>query len=76
MTTIPTRRLERSRESRMLFGIAGGIAEYLDTDPTLVRVLFLLALVALGPVAVLLYLLLALITPRAPREIVDGTGSW
>jgi phage shock protein C len=66
MTTKPARRLYRSRESHMLFGVAGGTAEYLDTDPTLVRVLFLLALVAFGPVTVLLYLLLALIIPRSP----------
>ena len=63
------RRLYRSDEERMLFGVAGGIAEYLDADPTVVRVLMVLALLALGPVGVLAYLALALIVPKAPETL-------
>ena len=40
-----TRRLYRSRTNRMLFGVAGGIAEYLDLDPTLVRLGLVVALI-------------------------------
>ena len=53
----------------MLFGVAGGIAEYLDADPTVVRVLIVLALLVLGPVGVLAYLALALIMPKAPETL-------
>ena len=31
------KRLYRSKRQRMLGGVAGGIAEYLNTDPTLIR---------------------------------------
>jgi phage shock protein C len=63
------RRLYRSDEERMIFGVAGGIAEYLDADPTVVRVLMVLALLVLGPCAVLAYLALALIVPKAPESL-------
>lgn len=63
----PKRKLYRSRRERTLFGVAGGMAEYLDADPTLVRILlFLGSLLALGPFAPLVYLLLALLIPHRP----------
>ena len=37
------RRLRRSRSERLLFGVAGGIAEYFEVDPALVRIGFVLA---------------------------------
>ena len=33
------KRLYRSRKERMLFGVCGGVAEYFDVDPTLVRLI-------------------------------------
>lgn len=66
---LPARRLYRSEDERMLFGVAGGIAEYLDADPTVVRILMFVALLLLlGPCAVLAYVALALIVPAAPAE--------
>ena len=66
----PVRRLYRSRRNRMLFGVAGGIGEYLNVDPTVVRVLWVIGAVLMlpmtGPVALLLYVLLALIIPEEP----------
>lgn len=67
----PARRLYRSRRNRMLFGVAGGIGEYLGVDPTVVRVLWVIGGVLMlpmtGPVALLLYLILALIIPEEPE---------
>lgn len=40
------KRLVRSRNNRVLAGILGGIGEYFDIDPTLVRVIFIVLLVA------------------------------
>ncbi len=55
----------------MLAGVAGGLAEYLDVDPTLIRLTWAVATLVTGPVAPLLYLMCALIIPRragdAPR---------
>jgi len=49
--------------------VAGGIAEYLDVDPTVVRIVMALGvLLTLGPCGVLAYFGLALIMPVEPRE--------
>ncbi len=59
-------RLRRSRSDRMLAGVAGGVATYLDLDLTLIRLAFVLALFTTGPLAVLLYLACAIVMPREP----------
>jgi len=64
----PTRRLYRSRRNRVLAGVAGGMAEYLDIDPTIVRVLWVIGAIVVLPMALVLYLALALIIPSAPEE--------
>lgn len=59
------KKLYRSKENKMLAGVCGGIGEYLDIDPTAVRVLFaiFLILTAILPFA-LLYLLFVIIIPE------------
>ena len=49
----------------MLGGVAGGLANYLDIDPTLVRVIWVLAVVFGLPLAILGYLVLWLVMPAA-----------
>jgi len=62
------KKLYRSRENRMIAGICGGLGEYLDADPTVIRIVFvILALFGLFP-GVLLYLALWLVIPDAPRD--------
>jgi phage shock protein C len=61
------RRLTRSRTERMIAGVCGGMGAYLDIDPTLVRLLFVLALF-LGGHGLLVYLVLLLIIPIGPIE--------
>jgi phage shock protein C len=58
-------RLYRSNNERMLLGVCGGLAERLDIDPTLVRLAFVL-LFFTGP-GLLVYLIGALVIPRAPE---------
>jgi phage shock protein PspC (stress-responsive transcriptional regulator) len=62
------RRLLRSANERMLWGVAGGLAEYLRVDPTLVRLGFAVA-TFFGGLGILAYLLMAVIVPQD-----DGTG--
>ena len=50
----------------MVAGVAGGIAQHFDIDPTLIRLGFALAFLVTGPVALLLYLACALVIPREP----------
>ena len=59
-------RIYRSRHERMVAGVAGGIAEYADVDPTIVRLIWIVALLTTGPLALLLYLLCAIVIPREP----------
>jgi len=64
MTT--ARRLYRSQTNKVIAGICGGIGEYLDTDPTVVR-LVLVVLTLLGGSGILLYILGLFIIPKHQR---------
>ncbi len=59
----PTPRLHRDADHRMLAGVAAGLADYFDVDPTLVRVGFV-ALTLMGGLAVPLYLAGWLLIPE------------
>lgn len=60
-----SRPLTRSREHRMIAGVCGGLANYLNMDPTLVRVLAVAATVATGGIVGLVaYLVGALVIPE------------
>jgi phage shock protein C len=68
------RRLYRSNSDRRLAGVAAGVAEYLDLDPTLVRVLWVVS-VFFGGFTLLLYIVMAFIVPVEPAAM-HGPGSW
>ncbi len=54
----------RSTDDRVLAGVCGGLAEYLDLDPTLVRVLAVVIVLLTGGVGLLAYVLLWLLAPE------------
>ena len=56
------KRLYKSSVNYMLCGVCGGIAEYFDVDPTIVRVLFIICSFSGFPI--ILYILLAIIIPE------------
>lgn len=59
------KKLKRSADDRMLAGVAGGLAEYLDIDPVLVRILFvIIALLGGGFAGILIYVILWIIMPE------------
>ena len=58
-------RLYRSRQDRMLFGVAGGLARYLGLDPAIVRLVWVLLFFAAGT-GILLYLIAAIVIPEEP----------
>lgn len=60
------KRLYKSRENRMIDGVCGGIAEYFNIDPTLVRLGWVL-FCALGGSGVIAYIIGAIIIPRRPE---------
>jgi phage shock protein C len=59
-------RLQLSRSDRKISGVCGGLAAFLNTDPTIVRVLFVIAAFASFGFMILLYLLMAILVPREP----------
>ena len=63
----PYRKLYRSRHDRMLFGVCGGVGEYFSVDPTVVRLLFVLAAL-IGGHGLLAYLIVALVVPIEPAH--------
>ena len=61
-----SRTLYRSPTSRMLGGVCGGLGEFLDVDPTIIRLVAVIALVASFGVVLLFYILAWILIP--PRE--------
>ena len=61
-------RLVRSRDERVVAGVAGGIAEWLGLDPWVVRVAFVV-LAAAGAVGVVVYGVLWAVLPTASTEM-------
>lgn len=66
----PIRRLYRSRQERMIAGVAGGLAQYLDVDPALVRLGFVLLTLASG-VGLLAYVILWIVVPERPEGMPE-----
>ena len=62
------KKLYRSRENAMLAGVCGGIGEYFDIDPTLVRLAWVV-LGFCGGVGIWAYIIAALIIPQRPQYI-------
>lgn len=59
-------RLYRSRDDRMLAGVAGGLAESWGADPSLVRVIWALLVIFTGGLALIAYIVMALVVPDEP----------
>ncbi|MGH2465443.1 MAG: PspC domain-containing protein [Candidatus Limnocylindrales bacterium] len=64
--------LYRSRSDRMLAGVAGGVAEHFDLDPSLVRVLWAILVIVSGGIFLLIYIVMAIVVPEEPI----GSGGW
>jgi phage shock protein C len=64
-----TSRLYRSRTESKLFGVCGGIAAYLNTDPTIVRIAFIIAAFASAGLMLLLYIIMAIVVPHEPVPV-------
>jgi len=60
------RRLYRSQHDRPLTGVAGGMADYVEVDPTIRRLLWVLLAIFTGGVAILAYVVMAVVVPVAP----------
>ena len=61
---MPTGQLTRSTSDRRIGGVAGGLAGYLGLDPTLIRVLWVIA--AFMGFGIFAYILLWVLVPESP----------
>lgn len=59
------KRLYKSKKNKMLAGVCGGIAEYFNLDPTLIR-LGWIVFSALGGSGILAYIIAAIVIPQNP----------
>ncbi len=67
-----TTRLYRSSSSSVIGGVCGGLAEYLNADPVIFRVLFVLA-VLIGGGGLLLYIILWIVIPLKAAPFIGQT---
>jgi phage shock protein C len=71
-TAEPRRELKRSATERKLFGVCAGIAKYFNVDPTIVRVLYVLLVLASFGWGLLLYIILAILVPEEKLSTTSG----
>jgi phage shock protein C len=67
-------RLYRSPDDRMLAGVAAGVAEALDTDPSLVRIVWVVLAFLTGGIALVVYIVMAIVVPERPSGLTPGTA--
>ncbi len=67
------KKLYRSRKDKMIGGVAGGLGEYFDIDPTLARIIFVVSLF-LGGTGILAYVILWIVVPEEPWTFNMGPG--
>ncbi len=65
------KRLYRAKDEKIFLGVLGGIAKYLEVDPTIVRIIYIVLLFLAPVTAILLYFVLALIMPEEPEEEIS-----
>jgi phage shock protein PspC (stress-responsive transcriptional regulator) len=58
------KQLTRSTNNRMIAGVCAGLGEYLNIDPTVVRLLFVLGFFMTGPGILIAYLIMAVVVPE------------
>jgi phage shock protein PspC (stress-responsive transcriptional regulator) len=62
------KKLYRSRTDRKIAGVCGGLAEYFNIDPTLIRLIFIFLLLPGGLPGFIPYVIMWIIVPEAPAE--------
>jgi len=69
------KRLVRSTNDRKLAGVCAGLADYFDLDPTIVRVLWVLAFFCAGS-GLLAYIILWIAVPEGPTGVASATPAF
>ena len=67
------KKLYRSRNNRMIAGVCGGIAEYFNIDPTIIRIIW--AILCIYGIGILAYIIAVIVIPEGNYEDY-GQGSY
>lgn len=59
-------RLYRSRDDRMLAGVAGGLARVMGADPSIIRIVWVVVTFLSGGLGLVVYIVMAIVVPEAP----------
>jgi phage shock protein C len=63
------KKLYLSDKDRKIAGVCGGLGEYYQVDPTVIRIIWIvLTILSLGVGGIVIYLLMWLVIPRRPKE--------
>jgi phage shock protein C len=65
------KRLYRSTSNRKIAGVCGGIAEYFNIDPTIVRIIAVILLLPGGLPGFIPYVIMWIVVPEKPSQPVD-----
>ena len=68
------KKLMRSSTDKKIAGVCAGLADYFDLDPTIVRVVWLLAVLCAGT-GLLLYAILRIVLPLAPAGMIPTSAA-
>ena len=68
------KKLMRSSTDKKIAGVCAGLADYFDLDPTIVRVVWLLAVLCAGT-GLLLYAILWIVLPLAPAGVIPTSAT-
>jgi phage shock protein PspC (stress-responsive transcriptional regulator) len=71
---LQSKKLYRSRTNRMIGGVCAGIGEYLNLDPTVIRLLFVLLGFATAGTAIVAYIIMLLVVPEEPGFSAPGAA--
>ena len=63
------KRLMRSSVDHKIAGVCGGVAEYLEVDSTMIRVIWLIAIFVPVPLGLVAYLIAWIVMPLAPLPV-------
>lgn len=63
-----TKRLYRSTSDKKIAGVSGGLAEYFNIDPTIVRIIFVILLLPGGLPGFVPYVIMWIVVPEQPVE--------
>ena len=70
------KKLYCSRKNKMICGVCGGIAEFINLDPTVVRLIYILLMSCSFGTLVLAYIIMAIVIPTEPEteeiEVIDN----